>query len=329
VNKRIKWFILRGLAAGAAGGLAAALFLRFVTETQIGYALRFEDATGIGLPPGAPAEFSRGTQHWGGMAAAVIYGTLLGVVLSIVVASLHHRIPARNEFERAWKVSAAAFVALVLIPGMKYPPNPPTVGDPDTIAKRSTEFMLLMLTSVLVVMAAWWLWNRLTEQGWDGAARFILGGGAFALMVVGLFVAWPASPDPINPPDNEAAPALQIRADAPPDVLAALLDTARATGDTSIRNPTEPDQPLDLSTFTDANALAGAPVALNTTKLVPHSYTTVIWHFRMLALAGLAIMWTVIAATFGLLADLHELVGARATRRAKVPASPPLPTSLT
>ena len=30
----------------------------------------------------------------------MIYGTLLGVVLSIVVASLHHRIAARNEFQR-------------------------------------------------------------------------------------------------------------------------------------------------------------------------------------------------------------------------------------
>ena len=329
MNKRIKWFILRGLAAGAAGGLAAALFLRFVTETQIGYALRFEEATGIGLPPGDPAEFSRGTQHWGGMAAAVIYGTLLGVVLSIVVASLHHRIAARNEFQRAWKVSAAAFVALVLIPGLKYPPNPPTVGDPDTIAKRSTEFMLLMLTSVLVVMAAWWLWNRLTEQGWDGAARFFVGGGAFALMVVVLFVAWPASPDPINPPDNEAAPTLQISSDASPDVLAALLATARANGDTSIRNPANPDEPLDLATVTDASALAGAPVALNTTKLVPNSYTTVIWHFRIQALAGLAIMWAVMAATFGLLADLHELAAWRATRRARAVSAAPVPTSLT
>jgi hypothetical protein len=212
---------------------------------------------------------------------------------------------------------------------MKYPPNPPAVGDPDTIAKRSTEFILLMLASVLAVMAAWWLWNRLTAQGWDGAARFCLGGGAFALMVVVLFVAWPASPDPIIPPDNEAPPALQIRADTPPEVLAALLDTARATGDTSIRNPANPDQPLDLDKITDPSAIAGAPVALNTTKLVPNAYATMIWHFRVLTLAGLAIMGNVIAATFGLLADLHELVGARATRRARALAASSVSTSLT
>src|SRR5205085_7048978 len=125
---------------------------------------------------------------------------------------------------------------LVLIPAMKYPPNPPAVGDPDTIGKRSTEFMLLMLASVLVALAAWWLWNRLTQLGWDGAARFFAGGGALALMVVALFTVWPASPDPINPPDNEAAPALQIRDDAPPDVLAAMLASAKATGNESIRD---------------------------------------------------------------------------------------------
>ena len=39
MDNTIKGFILRGLAAGAAGGAAAALFLRFVTETQIGAAL--------------------------------------------------------------------------------------------------------------------------------------------------------------------------------------------------------------------------------------------------------------------------------------------------
>ena len=71
----------------------------------------------------------------------------------------------------------------------------------------------------MVVFAAWYLWERLTEPGWDGARRFLVGGGAFALMVTALFVAWPASPDPIGPPDSDAAPALQIAEDAPPEVL--------------------------------------------------------------------------------------------------------------
>ena len=210
MDNRIKGFILRGLAAGAAGGAAAALFLRFVTETQIGAALRFEDATGLGLPPGEAAEFSRGTQHWGGMAAAVIYGSLLGVVLGVVVAALHHRLSGAQRVRAGGQGRRRAFVALVLIPALKYPPNPPTVGDPDTIGQRSTQFLLLMVASVVVVAAGWYLWEQLTERGWNGAPRFLVGGGAFVadgrrvLMLV-----WPASPDPIAPPDNEAAPALR------------------------------------------------------------------------------------------------------------------------
>jgi hypothetical protein len=303
MDNRIKGFILRGLGAGAAGGAAAALFLRFVTETQIGHALRFEEATGIGLPPGEAAEFSRGTQQWGGMIAAVIYGAALGLVLGIAVAALHHRVAGRNEFERALKISAAAFVALVLIPALKYPPNPPTVGDPDTINERTTAYLLLLAASIVIVAASWQLWVRLTERGWTGAPRFIVGAGSFVLVVGLTYMIWPASPDRIGAGDNEAAPALQISDDAPTDVLATMLQTARATDDTSIRDPANPEEPVDLSTVSVPEDLRGAPVAVSTTKLVPNAYTTVVWHFRVQSIAGLALMWAVMAAVFGLLAD--------------------------
>src|SRR3954452_18273620 len=179
----MKGFFWRGLAAGAAGGAATALFIRFVTERAIDVALLFEDATGIGAGPGDPAEFSRGTQHWGGVAAAVLYGMALGVVLAVVVAFLHHRLSGRDEFGRVAKVAGAAFLATVVIPGLKYPPNPPTVGNPDTIGDRTSEYLLLMVASVGIVVLGALLWRRLTERGFTGGARSLLGGGAFALMV--------------------------------------------------------------------------------------------------------------------------------------------------
>lgn len=314
-DNRIRGFVLRGLAAGAAGGAAAALFLRFVTETQIGYALRFEDATGIGLPPGEPAEFSRSTQQWGGMVGAVIFGMVLGVVLGVTVAALHHRIAARNEFGRVARVAAAGFVAVVLIPSLKYPPNPPTVGDPDTISDRTAAYLLLLAASIVVVFAAWVLWQRLSDRGWDGAPRFLVAGGAFALMVVALFLVYPASPDRIAPPDSDAAPALQVADDAPPEVLTAMVATAREVDDPAIRDPTDPGQPLDLDGVT-AEDVIGAPVAVNTTKLVPNAYTTVVWHFRLQSIGGLAIMWAAMAAVFGLLADPVRVPG-----RVRVPAT--------
>jgi len=322
-SQGIKGFIWRGLAAGAVAGIATALFIRFVTETQIGNALGFEDATGIGAGPGEAAEFSRSTQHWGGMAAAVIYGVALGLVLGVACAALHHRLSGRNEFDRAFKVAAGGFVGLVFIPALKYPPNPPTVGDPDTIGQRSTEYLLLMMAAIVVVFLGWTFWGFLTDRGWDGAARFLVGGGAFVVAVSLLIALWPASPDAINPPDSDAAPALQISATAPPDVLAAILANARATRDEWLRDPRDPSQPLELAGVSDPAQLTGVPAAVNTAKLVPESYTNVIWHFRMLSIGGLALLWAVIAGVFGLLADAPASALSRLRRGGHAGAAAP------
>jgi hypothetical protein len=299
----MKAFLLRGLAAGAAGGTAAALFTRFVTETQIGYALRFEDATSLGAPTGEAAEFSRSTQHLGGMAAATLYGVLLGVVLAVVAAALHDRIRGHNEFGRIAKVAASAFVATALLPGLKYPPNPPTVGDPDTISERTTAYLTLTVASVVIVVLAWLLWGALTRRGLLGGDRFLVTTSAFLLMVTAAFLVWPASPDRIEPPVADSGPALVIADTAPPEVLDQLLETARETGDPALRDRNDPAEPLDLTTVERGADLVGTPVAVSTTKLVPNAYTTMVWAFRLRSFAGLAILWAVMAGVLGLLLD--------------------------
>lgn len=308
----VRDFAFRGLVAGAVGGAAAAVFIRFVTETQIGFALDFEDAAALGTPAGDPAEFSRSTQYWGGMAAAVLYGAVVGLALAVAVAALHHRVRAHTEFGRVARVATAAFVAIVLLPGLKYPPNPPAVGDPDTVGERTRLFLSLMGASILIVFAAWFLWEYLTEREWDGAPRAAAVGGAFAAVVALAFVVWPPSPDAIAPPDNEAAPALRIAEDAPPEVLDGLLATARATDATWIRDPDDPSEALSLGDA-QASDLAGAPAAVSTDRLVDHAFTTLVWNFRLLSLAGLALMVAVTAAVLGALLDLPARAAAKAT----------------
>ncbi len=299
----MKAFVLRGLAAGAAGGVAAALFTRFMTGTQIEFALLLEDATGIGAGPGDAAEFSRSTQQWGGMAAAVLYGVLLGVVLSVIAAALHDRLRGPNEFGRVGKVALGAFVATSLLPGLKYPPNPPTVGDPDTISQRTLSYLGLLLASTLIVLASWWVWERLTRRGMTGGDRFLLAGGAFVLMVTAAFLVWPPSPDRIDPPNNGAAPALEVADSAPPEVLDQMLVTARQVSDESYRDKADPSKPLELDKIESGEALKGTPVAISTTKLVPNSYANLLWSFRLRSFAGVALMWAVMAGVLGLLLD--------------------------
>lgn len=308
----MKGFVGRGLAAGAVGGMAWALFLRFVTETQIGFALQFEDATNFGASPGDEALFSRGTQQAGGMVGAVLYGMVLGLILGVTVAALHHRIASHDEFGRGIRVAAAAFVALVAIPMFKYPPNPPTVGRSETVNQRTSDFLLLMGASVVVVFMAFFAWQWFTDRGTDGARRFLAVGGGLALAVAALYAIWPVGPDAVNPPDNAAAPALVVADDAPRPVLAQMLDTARASGDGYLRDPADPGEPLDLSSV-QAEDLRGAPAAVSTTKLVDHSYTTMVWHFRMQSFAGYGLLWAVTATAFGLLTDHRVRTGSTAS----------------
>ena len=299
----MKGFVWRGLGAGAVAGLAWGLYLRFVLETQIGFALKFEDAAGMGAPASDAAMFSRGTQQAGGMLGAVLYGMVLGLVLGVVVAALHHRIACRNEFGRGARVAAAAFVGLTLIPMLKYPPNPPTVGDPATVNQRTSDFLLLTGASIVVVFIAFFAWQWFTDRGHEGAPRFLAVVGGLGLVIVALYVIWPASPDAVSPPDNEASPALVVAADAPPAVLDQMLSSGRTNGDGSLRDPADPTQPLDLTKVTNGRELVGVPMAVSTTKLVDHSYTTFVWHFRVLSIGGYLLFWAVMATVFGLLAD--------------------------
>lgn len=153
------------------------------------------------------------------MAAALLLGAVLGVVLAIAAAALHHCLAARDEFGRVAKVALGAFIATSVIPGLKYPANPPTVGNPDTIGQRTSNYLLLMAAAILSLFAAFVLWQYLSDRGVTGGSRFLLGGGGFVLLVTIAMVTFPASPDAINPPNSDAATALEISDSAPPEVL--------------------------------------------------------------------------------------------------------------
>jgi Probable cobalt transporter subunit (CbtA) len=62
-------------------------------------------------------------------------------------------------------------VAFVLIPELKYPANPPSVGQPETIGYRSQLFFLMMLISVVALGFTVVISLRLATRygGWNAA----------------------------------------------------------------------------------------------------------------------------------------------------------------
>ena len=191
----------RGALAGLAGGAAAAVFQWTVTEHQIRTALVLEATH----ETGAHKEmFSRGTQVIGGMVGNVLFGLFVGVVFGFVIALLLRRnvSPSDGAFSRSIRLAGAGFAVATLVPGLKYPANPPGVGDPDTIDQRTGAYLVLLVVSVLVAILAREVWRQLTARGFGGAPRFALVAGAYLAVIAALYVAFPGNPDPVDAPAN-------------------------------------------------------------------------------------------------------------------------------
>jgi hypothetical protein len=159
----MKPYLLRGALAGVAGGVVAALVLVLLGESSIRAAIELEAASASGE---AHAElFSRSTQVGGGVVGMVLYGLVLGVVFGVVYAAVQHRLGAGAAWRRARRLAVIAFVAVHLVPFLKYPANPPAVGDPETVDARSIGYLSMVALSVLAVVLAAVLADRLRRRG--------------------------------------------------------------------------------------------------------------------------------------------------------------------
>ncbi|MPZ28388.1 MAG: hypothetical protein GEV12_18745 [Micromonosporaceae bacterium] len=189
----------RGLLAGLAAGVAAALVALFVVEPVIRDALVVEEARAAAEPAGAHEEelVTRTTQVIGGMLAAVVVALCLAVVLAVVFAAVRHRLPGGTDFGRLGALAAYGFVTVALLPGVKYPANPPAVGDPDTVTTRTLQYFSLIAAAIAVTWLAFAVRNALRRRDWPAPRAVVVSTIAAVTGYVLLLVLWPANPDPI------------------------------------------------------------------------------------------------------------------------------------
>jgi hypothetical protein len=81
-------------------------------------------------------------------------------------------------------VAVGGFLGLYLVPFVKYPANPPSVGNPATIGDRSGLYLLMVGCSVVFLALAVWLGQRLRARfgNWNAS---LLAGAAF-LVAIGI-----------------------------------------------------------------------------------------------------------------------------------------------
>jgi Probable cobalt transporter subunit (CbtA) len=184
--------IVRGLIVGILAGLLAFGWAKVFGEPAVDSAIGFESAQVVAAgQPDEPEIVSRGIQStFGLMSGVVLIGAGLGAVFAILFALANGRIGSLGPQQTSVLLAVMTFVSIYLVPALKYPPNPPSVGEPETIKFRTATYFLLMAISVGASIGAWPVRQRLIAQYGSWYAS-LLAAAAYAVVIGVAFLILP------------------------------------------------------------------------------------------------------------------------------------------
>ncbi|HKV19790.1 MAG TPA: CbtA family protein [Mycobacterium sp.] len=206
---------VRHLVPGAAAGLVAFAFSRVMIEPLIGVAIDYE-----GVRAHAEAElvggdhdhshelFTRAVQEDVGAAVGIVgFGIVMGVLFAVAYAVIRGVLDRRGYHPDpaglALVLAAGMFVAVALMPSLKYPANPPGVGLEETVAERSSSYLTITVLSVVAACAAVAVGLTLARQGvWRAAAVAVGGYVAVMLCAMTVLPTFDEVPGPLAGPDG-------------------------------------------------------------------------------------------------------------------------------
>ena len=199
--------LLRGMLVGLVAGLLCFGFLKLYGEPQIERAIAFEtqmDETkavadkakgmdmhkamsyAVDIPKGAqPALVSRAVQSGVGLFTGVIaYSTAFGGLFALTFAFACGRTSVLSPRSVSALLAATGFVAIYLIPILKYPANPPAVGDSETIGVRTALYFIMIAISIAAMIGSVTLKRHLLHRHGEWNATLIAAAVYFALIAV-------------------------------------------------------------------------------------------------------------------------------------------------
>ncbi|MBB5855860.1 CbtA family protein [Amycolatopsis umgeniensis] len=196
--------LVRGMLAGLIAGVLATLFAYFFGEPSVETAIGLEgtaahshDDAGAHDPAAhdpaahepAPAEeeelVTRGVQSTVGLLTGVgLYGVAVGGLFSLAFAFVYGRLGTLRPRVTAALLAGGAFVVVFLVPFLKYPANPPAVGQAGTIGSRTSLYFGFVALSLLIGILAAAFGRKLADKlgAWRGG--LIAAGGYVVLIAV-------------------------------------------------------------------------------------------------------------------------------------------------
>jgi hypothetical protein len=192
-------FIFVSLLSGVIAGVILAGVSYFVAEPFIDQAIGIEVDNSIAS--GEVVDFDelssyRVWQKEGTFAAGAFLGLTYGAILGIIYVISRKYLPSSSDRKKALILAAIMCLSLYIVPFIKYPANPPGVGDSETIGLRDSLYTSYQLASGLIALSVSILMYKLQRISY---IKYVI--PVFYLgLVASIYAVFPANPDEITAP---------------------------------------------------------------------------------------------------------------------------------
>jgi hypothetical protein len=158
-------FLVRGLLAGLLAGIVAFGVAYVVGEPSINAAIAVEESAvadghdhrhpSLAEDAAQTAVVPRPLQSTLGLLTGTsLFGVTLGGLIGVLSALALGRFGRTGPRASTLLVAAVGFVSMYAVPFVAYPPNPPAVGQSDTIGARTVLYLLLVAISVIAAVTS-------------------------------------------------------------------------------------------------------------------------------------------------------------------------------
>jgi predicted cobalt transporter CbtA len=192
-------FIFVSLLSGVIAGVILAGVNYFVAEPFIDQAIGIEVDNSI--TSGEVVDFDelssyRVWQKEGPFAAGAFLGLTYGAILGIVYVISRKYLPSSDDRKKALILAAIMCLSLYVVPFIKYPANPPAVGDPETIGLRDSLYTTYQLASGLIALGVSIIMYKLQRISYIKYVIPVI----YLGLVASIYAIFPANPDEITAP---------------------------------------------------------------------------------------------------------------------------------
>jgi predicted cobalt transporter CbtA len=197
-------FVIVTLLSGAIAGIVLGLINQATVEPFIDKAISIETQRHIARRENVDTAQQSQYRIWqkgGEVVAAATYGVSLSALFGIVFAYSRRSLPGFTNKRKALFLACIMFFVIFMIPALKYPANPPAVGNPATIYYREMLYVGFIAVSGFSALALAISYRRLQIYFSEKPAWLIVP-VIYAIIMISAYIAFPPNPDKVTIPSN-------------------------------------------------------------------------------------------------------------------------------